>query len=365
MPERGGSCEHESEQCTDDQAADGADLDAGIDSHPDDERDAVGLDKQGSNRASEGKTGTDLIRGWVRGITSEGTNPGGVEGLGAEPQEVHEEGQHSSEEGGPPQDRRHCRTMAGPALPVNGPPRAVSCDQVARDPRWVYRPTMVPALLSADPRLRAPVLVPTMALVAGAWILLVLAGDHSSVRAFAAMWLVMSIAMMIPTTVRPMLRAADGSVHRAWTFLSGFTLTWLVAGIPAYFVMNAIQWTPFWIALAWIAAGVYQVLPMKHRLVRRCSSVPFTGGAMSYGLRQGMRCVASCTPIMLAAMVTAMALPGFVAPALLLLGITVLLCWEREPSVPRQAMVVVGMAMMLAAVAGVMFFGGGAGHVHS
>jgi hypothetical protein len=82
-------------------------------------------------------------------------------------------------------------------------------------------------------------------------------------------------------------------------------------------------------------------------------------------MRQGLRCVASCAPVMLAAMVTAMVLPGFIAPVALLLGLTVLLCWEREPSTSRQALIVVGMVMMLAAVAGMMLFGGGAGHLHS
>lgn len=224
---------------------------------------------------------------------------------------------------------------------------------------------MVAALLNADARFRTGVVLPATAAVLVAWIAVALATDHASVGIFTVMWVAMSIAMMLPTVTRPMMRAAEGSPRRAWIFLSTFVLVWLVAGIPAYLLMNALQWTPFWIALAWIVAGLYQVLPMQHRLARSCSSVAYTGGAVDYGLRQGVRSVASCAPIMLAAMVTAMVLPGFIAPVALLLGITVLLCWEREPSTPRQAMVGVGMAMMLLAVAGVMPFGSGAGHLHS
>lgn len=224
---------------------------------------------------------------------------------------------------------------------------------------------MVAALLSADSRLRTGVVLPAAAAVLVAWIVVALATDHSSVGTFSVMWVAMSIAMMLPTVTRPMMRAAEGSPRRAWTFLSAYLVVWLVAGVPAYLLMNAIQWTPFWIALTWIAAGLYQVLPVQHRLARSCSSVSYTGGAAGYGFRQAVRSVASCAPIMLAAMVTAMALPGLVAPVALLLGITVLLCWEREPSTPRQAMVGVGMAMMLVAVAGVMLFGSGAGHLHT
>jgi predicted metal-binding membrane protein len=224
---------------------------------------------------------------------------------------------------------------------------------------------MVAVLRSADARLRTGVVLPAATAVLVAWITVALATDHASAGTFTVMWIAMSIAMMLPTVTRPMMRAAEGSPRRAWTFLFTYVLVWLVAGVPAYLLMNAIEWTPFWIALTWIVAGLYQALPVQHRLARSCSSVAYDGRAGDYGLRQGVRSVASCAPIMLAAMVTAMALPGFIAPVALLLGITVLLCWEREPSTPRQAMVGVGMAMMLLAVAGVMLFGSGAGHLHS
>ncbi len=224
---------------------------------------------------------------------------------------------------------------------------------------------MVAALLGADARLRAGVVLPVAAAVLVAWIVVALVTDHSSVGTFTLMWVAMSIAMMLPTVTRPMMRAAEGSPGRAWTFLATFLVVWLVAGVPAYFLMNAIQWTPFWIALTWIVAGLYQVLPVQHRLARSCSSVSYAGGAADYGVRQGLRSLASCAPIMLAGMVTAMTLPGFIAPVALLLGITVLLCWEREPSTPRQAVVGVGMAMMLLAVVVVMLAGSGAGHLHT
>ena len=224
---------------------------------------------------------------------------------------------------------------------------------------------MVAALFSAGPPLTVRAVAPVTGAVVAAWLVLAFAADHSTVTSFSVMWVAMSIAMMVPTTVRPLMRAADGSARRAWAFLGGYVAAWLAAGVPAFLVMNAIAWTPFWIALAWIAAGLYQLTPGMHRLVRSCSSVRFSGDPLGYGLRQGLRCVASCAPVMLAVMVTAMSLPGFVLPLAMLLGLTVLLCWEKEPSTPRQALMGVGMSMILMAVLAAMVLGGGgAAHLH-
>lgn len=224
---------------------------------------------------------------------------------------------------------------------------------------------MIAALLNVGPAFMARAIAPVTGAVVAAWVVLAFATDHSTVTSFSVMWVAMSVAMMVPTTVRPMMRAAAGSSRRAWLFLGAYVAVWLAAGVPAYLVMNAIAWTPFWIALVWIAAGLYQVTPGMHRLVRSCSSVRFTGDPLAYGVRQGVRCVASCAPVMLAVMVTAMSLPGLVLPLALLLGLTVLLCWEKEPSTPRQALMGVGMAMILMAVLGAMVLGGGgAVHLH-
>lgn len=213
-------------------------------------------------------------------------------------------------------------------------------------------------------RLRAGLLVPAALAVVVAWVVLALTRDHRSATSFAVMWVAMTIAMMLPTVTRPMMRAAEGSVSRAWLFLLGYGVVWLAAGVPAYALMNAIQWTPFWIALAWIAAGTYQVTPLMFGYLRSCSSIGYAGTPTAYGAKQGIRCVASCAPVMLAAMVTAMALPGLLAPVLLLAALTALICWEKHPSAPRQAVLALGMGMVVLAVVGIMAFGGGAGHLH-
>lgn len=224
---------------------------------------------------------------------------------------------------------------------------------------------MAQAIALAPQRVRAGVLLPGALLVLAGWAVLAVARDHRAVGAFAAMWGAMAVAMMVPTVVRPMLRAADGSATRAWTFLTGFVVVWLVAGVPTYWVMNAIDWTPFWIAAAWFAAGLYQVTPMMQRQLGTCRSVRFDGDPLRYGVRQGVRCVASCWPVMIAVMVTAMALPGAVLPLLALVAVTALLCWEKEPGTTRRAITSVGMAMLLVAAGGYVLAGGGGADHHS
>jgi predicted metal-binding membrane protein len=223
---------------------------------------------------------------------------------------------------------------------------------------------MAQPLVLAPPRIRAGVLVPGAVLVVGGWVVLAMARGHVSATSFAAMWLAMSVAMMIPTVLRPMMRAAQGSVWGAWRFVAGFIGAWLVAGVPTYLVMNAVEWTTGWIATAWVVAGAYQLTPVMQRHLTTCRSVPYAGDPAAYGLRQGVRCVASCWPVMLAIMVTAMALPGFVLPLLALVAVTALLCWEKQPGTTSRAVASVGMAMLLVAAGGAVVLGGGDGVAH-
>jgi predicted metal-binding membrane protein len=178
------------------------------------------------------------------------------------------------------------------------------------------------------------------------------------------MWLAMAVAMMVPTVLRPLMRAADGSVLRAWEFVGGFVAVWLLAGVPTYLLLGSIAWTPGWIAATWIVAGAYQLTPLMQRNMRTCRSVRFDGDPAAYGIRQGLRCVASCWPVMLAVMVTAMALPGTVLPLLALLAVTALLCWEKQPAATARALAAVGMAMLLVAAGGAVLLGGGGGSAH-
>jgi predicted metal-binding membrane protein len=224
---------------------------------------------------------------------------------------------------------------------------------------------MAQPLVLAPPRIRAGVLVPGAVLVLAGWVALAVARDHATVPSFAAMWFAMSVAMMIPTVLRPMMRASQGSVAAAWRFVAGFLGVWIVAGVPTYVVMNGVEWTTGWIATAWVLAGVYQLTPVMQRNLTSCRSVRYAGDPVRYGARQGVRCVASCWPVMVAVMVSAMALPGTVLPLLALVAVTALLCWEKQPGTTARAVASVGMAMLLLAAGGAVVLGGGGAPHHS
>lgn len=202
----------------------------------------------------------------------------------------------------------------------------------------------------ATARLGPVAVMPIAATVAAGWLALVLLPSAHGPGVFAAMWLAMTVAMMLPTAARPMQRAADGSPARAWAFIAGYSAAWLAAGVPAYAVLQLVDWTPAWIAFAWILAGAYQLTPLMQRMVRDCRSVLFDGRPFGYGARQGGRCLASCGPLMLAVMVTSMALPSPVPALLLLAGATGVICWQKRPATGAQAVATVGLVVVLGAV---------------
>jgi predicted metal-binding membrane protein len=127
--------------------------------------------------------------------------------------------------------------------------------------------------------------------------------------------------------------------------------------------MTSVAWTPAWIAFAWVVAGAYQLTPVMRRLAVDCRSVPYRGDAMRYGLRQGLRCVGSCGPVMLAAMVTAMALPSLAAGLAVLVAATVVICWQKLPRTSGRAVAALGLAFVLLGT-GILVLGGSgaAGH---
>jgi|JI8StandDraft_1071087.scaffolds.fasta_scaffold125437_2 predicted metal-binding membrane protein len=216
----------------------------------------------------------------------------------------------------------------------------------------------------APPRLSAGALAPVVIAVALAWAGLALVPLTHDGPSFAVMWLAMTIAMMVPTVMRPMRRAAAGSLPRAWTFLAGFVAVWLAAGVPAFMLMGAITWTPAWLALAWMAAGAYQLTPLMRRTLRDCRSVVFDGRPLAYGVRQGQRCVISCGPVMIAVMVTAMSMPSAVVALVPLVIVTVAICWEKSPRTSARRVAAVGVAVLLLGAGGFVLAGGQSGTAH-
>jgi predicted metal-binding membrane protein len=103
-------------------------------------------------------------------------------------------------------------------------------------------------------------------------------------REFLPMWGVMMSAMMLPA-VAPVASLYVGTIKtdralRVSLFVAGYLIAWTVAGIPFYAVLRWIDHvggdsdtTLRHIAVvALVAAGVYQLTPLKSRCLRHCRS---------------------------------------------------------------------------------------------
>lgn len=202
----------------------------------------------------------------------------------------------------------------------------------------------------------APVAL-AMSSVLVAWAALAVVPMRHDPVAFTLMWVVMAVAMMVPTILRPMRRIAGDSLARSTRFLLGYLTIWAVMALPALALMQ-LPWTLTGVALAWMLVGGYQVSPWTYRSLRACRHLQPRDDAWRSGLRQGRACVVACGPLMIAAMVTAMLLPPVLAFAFMLAA-TIFMVWEKGPRIRQAAMhasallfVVIGVLLWLAGPSG-------------
>ncbi len=140
------------------------------------------------------------------------------------------------------------------------------------------------------------------------------------------MWAVMMVAMMLPTA-SPMLltyariaRSRDAgaaATRRVWSFAAGYIAAWIIFSLGATalqyglqhagIVDGALRTTPIAGAIILIAAGVYQLTPLKNACLRNCRSpLGFfmtewrdgASGALAMGLKHGVSCVGCCWMLM-------------------------------------------------------------------
>ena len=144
--------------------------------------------------------------------------------------------------------------------------------------------------------------------------------------AILAMWLVMMIAMMLPSAA-PMLllfastqrgRAASGHSFALVAFAAGYLLVWGGFSVAAAALQAILQQrmllsshlatTSVWLGAAVLAlAGVYQLTPAKNACLLRCQSpLGFllsrwrdgVRGALVMGMRHGAFCLGCCWALM-------------------------------------------------------------------
>ena len=139
--------------------------------------------------------------------------------------------------------------------------------------------------------------------------------------AFLVAWVAMMAAMMFPA-VLPVVRlyaraAAKGQTAPVAVFVGGYIALWGLVGIPAYFAWSRLN-EPLMEGSPWagriaggvaVAAGLYQLTPLKSVCLRHCRSplsfflqhgkhLDRPTGAFIAGGRHGVFCVGCCWMLM-------------------------------------------------------------------
>jgi predicted metal-binding membrane protein len=156
--------------------------------------------------------------------------------------------------------------------------------------------------------------------------------------AFLVAWGVMMAAMMLPSAT-PLISLYAGIQRRslpdrrgipAVLFALVYLLMWLLAGVPVYAASVAVaaaaeasptvaRLVPYGVALALLAAGVYQFTPLKSRCLTVCQSPlgflmghwrPGAMGTLRMALEHSLYCLGCCAGLMVVLVAAgAMSLP--------------------------------------------------------
>jgi predicted metal-binding membrane protein len=109
---------------------------------------------------------------------------------------------------------------------------------------------------------------------------------------FAAVWVAMMAAMMLPGAAPAVLRhaSAGGGVRAVPLFIGSYLAVWALAGLLVYAVYR--PHGSLTAGAVVIAAGIYELTPLKRHYRRRCRE------SVGSGLRFGLCCVGSSIGLM-------------------------------------------------------------------
>jgi predicted metal-binding membrane protein len=183
-----------------------------------------------------------------------------------------------------------------------------------------------------------------------------------SLLLFLPVWVSMMVAMMFPAvapvvslfaTISTKRLASNQRAAPTWMFLIGYLFVWSLFGIGAYLlslVVPAIGMmaaglrvdSPLAAGIVLIAAGLYQLTPLKQVCLRHCRS-PLSvilhgwhdgyGGAFRMGFKHGAYCLGCCWGLML--VLFAVGLMNLVWMVLLTIAIFVEKVFSQGPLISR------------------------------
>lgn len=186
---------------------------------------------------------------------------------------------------------------------------------------------------------------------------------------FTAGWVIMTVAMMLPGSLplvnlfAVVVAGRADRVSLTLHLLLGYMAVWAAFGVAAFvgdaFLHAAVARHPAFAALAqWIgvsvtlAAGVYQVTPMKEMCLEKCRSpysfvVAYWQGkwpsrdALRLGVRHGLYCIGCCWMLMLVMFAIGGVNLGW------MLGLGAVMLVERTSRWGRRLTAPVGLALIL------------------
>jgi len=158
---------------------------------------------------------------------------------------------------------------------------------------------------------RVTVVLAVIAFAAWIAILAGFDGDGAGMVGFVAAWTVMMLAMMLPSAMPLILLYQRGATRRATAALAfGYIAVWASVGIAAWALDAAAMNIP--VPAVLLAAGIYQLTPLKHACLRRCRTPAdflvehWRANAFVLGADHGRYCLGCCWALMAVLVVAGM-----------------------------------------------------------
>ena len=162
-----------------------------------------------------------------------------------------------------------------------------------------FRPARTTA---AGAAVTAAALTATLGVAAAAWVVAVrqmngmdmgVATRLGSFAFFVALWVSMMAAMMLPGAVPAVLRRAhaSGRMRAVPLFVGSYLAVWTLVGVAVYALYR--PHGSFAAGAVVIAAGLYELTPLKKRFRRRCQE------SVGSGFEYGLCCVGASIGLML------------------------------------------------------------------